>query len=74
MSYGTNRNFDYMDLFWQSDVSALEHAIWVGHNFSSKEQAFFNFMAAVTVCSDFGAQQNKNLSLFSLFSHLFAMK
>ena len=26
--------------------------------FSSKEQASFNFMAAVTICSDFGAQEN----------------
>ena len=24
-----------------------------------KEQASFNFMAAVTICSDFGAQENK---------------
>ena len=31
----------------------------VGHNFSSKEQASFNFMAAVTICSDFGAPKNK---------------
>ena len=30
-----------------------------GHNFSSKEQASFNFTAAVTICSDFGAPQNK---------------
>ena len=30
------------------------------------------FMAAVTICSDFGAQEN-SLSLFALFSHLFAM-
>ena len=29
-----------------------------GHSFSSKEQASFNFMAAVTICSDFGAQEN----------------
>ena len=29
------------------------------HSFSSKEQASFNFMAAVTICSDFGAQENK---------------
>ena len=28
-------------------------------NFSSKEQARFNFMAAVTICSDFGAQENE---------------
>ena len=43
------------------------------HSFSSKGQASFNFMAAVTICSDFGAQEN-NLSLFLLFPHLFAMK
>ena len=43
------------------------------HNFSSKEQASFNFMAAVTICSDVGAQKN-SLLLFPLFPHLFAMK
>ena len=32
-----------------------------------------NFMAAVTICSDFGAQEN-SLALFPLFPHLFAMK
>ena len=32
----------------------------------------FNFMAAVAICSDFGAPQN-SLSLFPLFLHLFAM-
>ena len=31
----------------------------VCHNFPSKEQVSFSFMAAVTVCSDFGAQENK---------------
>ena len=30
-----------------------------GHNFSSKGQASFNFMAAVTNCSDFRAQKDK---------------
>ena len=33
----------------------------------------FNFMAAVTICSDLGAQKNSQL-LFPLFPHLFAMK
>ena len=33
-----------------------------------------NFMAAVIVHSDFEAQENKSLSLFPLFPHLFAMK
>ena len=34
-------------------------AAYVCHSFSSKEQASFNFMATVTICSDFGAQKNK---------------
>ena len=40
---------------------------------SPKEQVSFNFMAAVTICSDFEALQN-SLSPFPLFPHLFAMK
>ena len=43
------------------------------NSFSSKEQVSFNFMAAVTICPDSGAQEN-NLSLFPWFPHLFAMK
>ena len=35
--------------------------------FSSKEQASFNFMAAVTICSDFGAQENKIYYCFYFF-------
>ena len=31
-------------------------------------------MAAVTICSDFGAPPNKSLTLFLLFPHLFPMK
>ena len=41
---------------------------------SSKEQASFNFIAAVTICHDFGTQVNKSLSPFPLFPHLFVMK
>ena len=37
------------------NVSAFLYAVKVGHNFSSKKQASFNFMAAVTICRDFGA-------------------
>ena len=36
-------------------------------SFSSKEQASFNFMAAVTICSDFGAQENKVCHCFHCF-------
>ena len=38
-----------------------------------QRKASFNFLAAVTICSDFGAPQNSQL-LFPLFPHLFAMK
>ena len=37
------------------------------HSFSSKEQVSFNFMAAVTICSDFGAPQNKVSHCFHCF-------
>ena len=36
-------------------LKSLLFKILVGHNFSSKEQAPFNFMATVTICSDCGA-------------------
>ena len=52
-------SFDYMDLCWQSDISAFEYTILVCHSFSSKEQVSFNFMSEVTIYSDFGAQENK---------------
>ena len=41
--------------------------------FLPRSKASFNFMAAVTICSDFGAQKN-SLSLFPLFPHLFPVK
>ena len=36
-------------------VMSLHFNVLVGHNFSPKEQVSFNFMAAVTICSDLGA-------------------
>ena len=39
----------------------------VCHSFSSKEQTSFNFMAAVTICSDLGAQRNKVRHCFHCF-------
>ena len=43
------------------------HCTEVGHSFPSKEQESFNFMTAVTICSDFGAQENKVCHCFSSF-------
>ena len=39
-------------------MSLLFNMLSTGHSFSSKEQVSFNFMAAVTVRSDFGTQGN----------------
>ena len=65
--YWKNHSFDQTDLCWPSNVSAFEYAVLVGHSFSSKKQASYNFMAAVTMCSDFGAQENKVCHHFHLF-------
>ena len=62
-----NHSFDYMDLCWQSNVSAFSYSVWVCHSFSSKEQMSFNFMAAVIICSDFEAPQNKVSHYFHCF-------
>ena len=56
-----------MDLCWQSNVSVFSYAVKFGHNFSSKEQASFNFMAAVTICSDFGAPKIKSVTVAIVF-------
>ena len=34
-----------------------------GHTFSSKEQTSFNFMSAVTICSDFGLPKIKSVTV-----------
>ena len=51
-SLGSNshiHSFDYMELCQQSNASAF--------GFPSKEKSSFNFMAAVTICSNFWAQK-----------------
>ena len=56
-----------MDLSWKSNIYAFEYAVLVCHSSPS-----FNFMAAVTICSDFGAQENKachHLHCFPSISH-----
>ena len=67
MTTGKIIAFDSTDLCRQSNDSAFQYADEVGHNFSSKEQATFNFLAAVTICSDFGAQENKVCHCFHCF-------
>ena len=53
--YWKNLGFDYM--IFVSKVMPLLFNTLSRFVFSSKEQAPFNFMAAVTIHSDFGAQE-----------------
>ena len=62
-----------MDLCWQSSVSAFKYAVQVGCSFSSKEQASFNFLSAVTIsdCCDFGGPPPNKVSLeIGYFVHI----
>ena len=56
-----------MDFCQLSNVSAFNTLSRFIHSFSSKEQAFFNFMAAVNIWSDSGAQENKVWHSFHCF-------
>ena len=57
----------------QNTVQPLTGASSIASANSAGEQVSFNIMDAVSICSDFGGPQN-SLSLFPLFSCLFAMK
>ena len=73
-TYWKNHGFNYMDLCQQSNVSAF--LIYCLHFslLSSKEQASFSFMAAVTVQSDFFRQRKWRLSLFPFFFSFICIK
>ena len=61
--------------FVGKEMSLLfKYAVYTGYSFSSKEQVSFNFMVAVTVCSDFRDQYNEVCHCFPLLSHLFAIE
>ena len=64
---GEHHSLDYMDLCWQSNVSAFQYTVWVCHSFPAKRQLSFNCMAAVTIHSDFRAQEEEICHCFHLF-------
>ena len=64
--YWKNHSFDYMDLCQQSDVSAFKKVSSFVIAFLPKIKCL-NFMAEVTVCSDFGAQEKKTCHCFHFF-------
>ena len=52
----------------ESDMTEQLNLTEVCHSLSSKEQTSFDFMAAVTIHSDFGAQENQICQCFHFFS------
>ena len=59
----------YTDLCQQRDVSVLQYTVQVCHSLLSKDQAFFSFVAVVTVHSDFGVQECKICHCFQYFPY-----
>ena len=73
--YWKNHSFDKMDfvsqvksLLFSILVIVSSHSFSFGHSFSSKEQVSFNFMAAITICSDFEAPPKIKSVTFSIVS------
>ena len=64
--YWKNRSSDYMNLCWQSDVSVLFMLSRFAIAFLPRSKCL-NFMATITICSDFGAQENKIFHCFHFF-------
>ena len=62
-----DRNLDYTDLYWQRNVSAFQHTVEVSHSFLAKTQTSSDSLAAVTICSDFRAQEEEICHYFHLF-------
>ena len=69
-----NHSFDYIDLVGKVMSLLFNTLSRLVIAFLPRNKHLFNFMAAVTICSDSGAQENKvcHCCLFSLY--LFAMK
>ena len=65
--YWKDHSLDYMDLCQQSDVSVFNMLSRLVIAFLSKSKCFFNFTAAVTMHSDFGAQENIICYCFHFF-------
>ena len=57
-----------ISLLWIHCLGICINGLWIHClGFSSKEEASFNFMVAVTICSDFGVQENKVSHCFHCF-------
>ena len=63
-----DHSLDYTDLRWQSNVSAFQHTIKVCHSLLAKKKLSSDLMAAITIHSDFRAQEEEIHHAMSTFS------
>ena len=54
-----------MDVYWQGNASPFQHIVQVCHSFPAKNQSS-DFMAKVTICTDFGAHEEELSHYFHL--------
>ena len=62
-----DHSLDYANLCRQSNISAFQHTVWVCNGFPAKKQSSSHFMVAVTIHSDFEAQEEEICHYFQLF-------
>ena len=67
-----NHSLDWTNLCWQSNVFAFEYAIYVGHNFPSKECLLISWLQSPSAV--ILEPPKINSDIFPLFPHLFPMK
>ena len=65
--YWRDHSLDYTDLCQQSGVFDFPCTVYICHSFPAEKQPSFNFMAAVTIRSDFRAQEKEICHYFHLF-------
>ena len=63
-----DHSLDNLDLCRQNNGSDFQHTVKVSRSFPAKKQSFSDFIAAVTICSDFRAQKEEICHRFHLFS------
>ena len=64
--YWKDNTFGCMELCQQSDVFAFKYTVYVCHSFPAKKQSSSNFMAAITIHSDFRDQEEESCHCFHL--------
>ena len=65
--WSLGRPYPWQYVCWQSNASAFQHAVQVCHSFPAKNQSSSDFMAAVTICTDFGAHEEEICHCIHLF-------